>query len=395
MSAASGQTGTRAVLRREWSRLRQDPWDAAMLSLIPLLVYGLLWWMFSAGLARDVPIAVVDLDHSAVSRQLGRWLEAAPGLAVAEHPADEAAALESLRGGRIGGFVLVPRGLEQALRLGRSASVHWVYDAQSIAQAGLLGRDVRGTVATLSAGLELGGRERRGAQPVAARAQLEPLTLRLATLFNETSNQEGFLTLTAIPSLMQIFFVLSVITGVGRELKAGSVPQWLACAGGRWRHALAGKLAWPALAALLQCGLFVAFFAGLRGWAVQGSGWALAAALLGLVAASFGLGLLLIGALLSLRTALSAAAFITAPAFAFSGQGYPLLAMPPVARFWGDCLPLTHYLQLQSRHWLEGAPAPFGVQPLLHLLGFALVTLCLGAWLMRWRAEQPTAWGRV
>ncbi|HNB43105.1 MAG TPA: ABC transporter permease, partial [Burkholderiaceae bacterium] len=143
MSAASGQTGTRAVLRREWSRLRQDPWDAAMLSLIPLLVYGLLWWMFSAGLARDVPIAVVDLDHSAVSRQLGRWLEAAPGLAVAEHPADEAAALESLRGGRIGGFVLVPRGLEQALRLGRSASVHWVYDAQSIAQAGLLGRDVR------------------------------------------------------------------------------------------------------------------------------------------------------------------------------------------------------------------------------------------------------------
>ena len=50
--------------------------------------------------------------------------------------------------------------------------------------------------------------------------------------------------------------------------------------------------------------------------------------LLLLIAAYLGVGTLLIAATLTFRNALSIAAFITAPAFAFSGQGFPLLAMP-------------------------------------------------------------------
>ena len=42
----------RASLRREWARLRADPWDAAMLGTIPLALYLLTWWIFSAGVAQ-------------------------------------------------------------------------------------------------------------------------------------------------------------------------------------------------------------------------------------------------------------------------------------------------------------------------------------------------------
>ena len=52
------------ALAREWARLRADFWDFGMLSWIPLLLCGLLWWIFSAGIARDLPIAVIDRDNS-------------------------------------------------------------------------------------------------------------------------------------------------------------------------------------------------------------------------------------------------------------------------------------------------------------------------------------------
>jgi ABC-2 type transport system permease protein len=389
----AGRSGLRAVVRREAARLRADGWDLAMLTWIPLLAYALLWWIFSAGLARDLPIVVVDADRSALSRTLVRMLDESPGIEVAAHERGMPQALALLRERRAFGVVVVPEDFERRLLAGRSAQLQWFYNGQFSAHVGGLTRDVRTVASTLSAGIEIAAREKRGVSAGQAAAQFEPIRLRLVTLFNEAGNYEAFLALAAIPGLMQIFFALGAVAGIGRELKHGSVPDWLAAAGGRWSVALAGKLALPALAFGLHGVLFMAFFAGVRGWRVEGSGVALALAMAGFVAASLGLGTLIAAATLSLRKALSIAAFVTAPAFAFSGQGYPLVAMPPLARAWGEALPLTHYLQLQSRHWLAGAPATHGATELFVLAAIAAGTLGLGLVLLQRRASRPEHWG--
>ena len=108
-----------------------------------------------------------------------------------------------------------------------------------------------------------------------------------------------------------------------------------------------------------------------------------------------GLATLLIAATLSLRLALSGAAFITAPAFAFAGQAFPLMAMPAPARAWAEALPLTHYLQLQTTDWLAGAPWRYGVQEMLILAGFAIGCGAVGVFLLARRANAPAAWGRT
>ncbi|MEC5163200.1 MULTISPECIES: ABC transporter permease [unclassified Janthinobacterium] len=387
--------GAGAVLARECLRVRADFWDLGMLSWIPLALYLLIWLIFSAGMARDVPVALVDEDHSAASRQLGRWLDASPGVAVVAQAADGAEAMALLRERRAYGFVLIPRGFEGQLLGGRAASVQWFYNGQFSSHAGGLTRDVRTVASTLSAGVELGARAKRGAGPVQAAQQFEPIRSRMVSLFNENTSYESFLVLALIPSMLQIFVVVAVVTSVGRELRDASVPQWLATAGGSWPRAVLGKLALPLLAFALQALLFLLFFAVLRGWAVAGSVAALVAGLLLLVLAYLGVGLLLIGVTLSLRNALSAAAFITAPAFAYAGQGFPLLAMPPLARAWAQALPLTHYLQLQSRHWLGGAPWRYGVVDMLTLAGFALGCGGLGLLLLSRRGNSAAAWGKT
>jgi ABC-2 type transport system permease protein len=92
-------------LRREWARLRADPWDIAMLGAIPLALYLLTWWIFSAGVARDLPLVVHDRDHTVVSRNLIRMLDASPGLNVVLVADNEAEALRLIRAREAFGLV--------------------------------------------------------------------------------------------------------------------------------------------------------------------------------------------------------------------------------------------------------------------------------------------------
>lgn len=385
--------GWRACARREWAWLRANPWDLALISWLPLAVGLLVLWIFSAGVARDLPIVVIDEDHSALSRQLLRSLDASPGLRIAAQADRWDEALPLLRQRLAYGVVQVPAGTAHLIQTGQSAAVNVWVNGQFQAHAGALGRDVRAVVGTLSAGIELAAREKRGAAPAVARAQMEPIRLRSATVFNEAGSYEGFLVLALLPAVAQVFMTLAAVSAVGRELKAGSVADWLASAGGRWPAALAGKLLPALLAFALLEALFVAGLAA-RGWPVLGSLPMLGAGLAALLLAQIGLGLLLVGVTLNFRNALSGAAFLTAPAFAFCGQGFPLQAMPTLARGWAEALPLTHYLQLQTRHWLAGAPAAYGWGELAALALIAAVAGGLGAWRLAQRAADPAAWGR-
>ncbi|APA69135.1 ABC transporter permease [Janthinobacterium sp. 1_2014MBL_MicDiv] len=384
-----------AALAREWARLRGDFWDLGMLSWIPVVLCGMLWLIFSAGIARDLPIVVIDNDNSALSRQLTRWLDASPGMSVAAKVASSDDALHHIRERTAFGYLVIPGDFEKQLLGGRQATVQWLYNAQFSSHAGALLRDVRTVSTTLSAGIEMTARSKKGMSTVQAAAQFEPVRTTLNSLYNDNISYEAFLTLALMPAMLQIFIVVAVVTSIGRELRDGTVPQWLASANGSWLRAVGAKLLFPLLAYVALALLYLLFFSLARGWAVAGSLPALLLSMLLLVLAYCGLATLLIGATLSLRLALSGAAFITAPAFAFAGQAFPLLSMPPLARAWAEALPLTHYLQLQTKYWLAGAPWRYGVQEMLILAGIAIGCGAVGLLLLARRANGPDAWGRT
>lgn len=386
--------GWRAVVQRESARLRKDFWDLGMLTWIPLVLYVLTWFIFAGGVVRDIPLVVVDENQSTLSRQLVRWLDASPGISVAEEVGTSQEAFFLLRERRAYGLVLIPKDFSTEISQGRSVSIQWFYNGQFSSHAGALTKDVRTVVATMSAGAKMTARTKRGTSTVQAAEQFEPIRTALVSLFNENTSYESFLAMVLIPSMLQIFIVVAVVTTIGRELRDGTIPQWLAAANQSWPVAVAGKLFYPFVAFCVQALLFVIFFAVIRDWAIEGSVMAILVSLLLFILAYIGLGIMIIGITLSLRNALSAAAFITAPAFAYAGQGFPLLAMPPLAKVWAQSLPLTHYLQLQTRHWLAGAPFQYGIGEMLVLCGFAVGCSAVGIFLLHKRGSLPAAWGK-
>ena len=380
---------------REARLLRQRPWDLAMVSWVPLLGVALLWWIFSAGLAQQLPIGVLDEDHSALSRQITRMLGASPGLRVAAQYTSAAEAEQALRAAQVYGVVALPRGLSRQAKTGQAAQVVLWHNAQLGSHSGMVQRDVRAVVGTLSAGIELAVRHKRGQSATAALARLEPVQTQMVTLFNVSTNYEQFLAAALIPALLHILAMTAGAWSVGRELRDRTLGEWLGARPG-WPHtaaALVGKLLWPWLS---LSGMGVLALLGItwgRGWQPPGSVAWVALGLLALVAVSIAMGAFMAALTRSLRTALSGAGFFSAPAFAFSGVGFPLSAMSGGARTWALAMPFTHFIALQVGQLQMGAPRATSAPTLAALAGAALLLGALSALLLQRASQQPATWG--
>ncbi|MFX4078297.1 ABC transporter permease, partial [Streptococcus suis] len=63
-------------LATQWQILRRDRWLLSCLTWVPIVLVVIIWWIFSQAIVRDLPIGVVDLSNSRLSRQLSRELDA-------------------------------------------------------------------------------------------------------------------------------------------------------------------------------------------------------------------------------------------------------------------------------------------------------------------------------
>jgi len=384
-----------ASARREFGLLRTRPWDLAMVSWVPLLAVFLIWWIFSAGLPERLPIGVLDQDRSALSRQLVRFLDATPGLRVAQRYDDEGAMARALASGTVDAAVQLPRDLNRDVKQGRVGQVVLLHNAQLGTHSSLIQRDVRTVVATVSGGVELAVRSKRGESMTAARISMEPVKANTVALFNASGDYEQFLGAALIPALLHILAMTAGAWAVGRELRDRSIAEWLGAAP-RWHEALAalaGKLALPFASLTVVAAAAMLWITAGRGWHPVGSvGWTLFA-LAVFLALSIALGGLAAALTRSLRTALSATGFITAPAFAFGGVGFPLVAMPWLARKWAELLPFTHYIRVQMEQLQMGAPLAYSAAtPLWMVLGTAVLLAASAAALAR-AARAPDSWG--
>ncbi|ULJ75859.1 ABC transporter permease [Rhizobium gallicum] len=101
------------VFRREFDRFARRRLLLFLTTILPLLLMGLLAVVFSAGLATRLPIAVLDLDGTDLSRTIIRTVDATPDTAVASRLSDVAEGRRLIRSGQVRGLLMLPRNLER------------------------------------------------------------------------------------------------------------------------------------------------------------------------------------------------------------------------------------------------------------------------------------------
>ena len=354
-------------LRREFGIIRQEPWLLALAVWLPPLLYALFWWIFSAGLAFDLPIGVVDLDHTQMSRTLVRQCDGSSVMAVERHYSSVDEGRRDLEGGGIYALLVVPPNLYRDTLLGRTPRVTVFYNGQFILIGKQINAAVQAVVGQFAAGV--GGLQSlaRGTVLPAVAGQVAPVRGQMTALFNIHSNYAEFLVSGGIPAIWQILVVMLTILALAAETRHGGLARW---ADGPPLVVLAGKLLPYTLLLWLQGVVFATGMYGWLGWPMHGSWPLLLLAQLLTVLAGQAMGCILFLLTLDAARALSLAAAYTAPGFAFMGVTFPATDMGTPALVWRALMPVTHYIRVQIQQANYGADCWRSWPSLLALLLF-------------------------
>nr|WP_250645416.1 ABC transporter permease [Rhizobium sp. ACO-34A] len=164
--------GARAVIRpgfglvflREARQFRKRPFLPFLTIVLPLLLMLVLSVIFSAGLATRLPIAVLDLDGSDLSRSIVRTVDATPDTAVAGHVADLGEGRRLIVTGKVRGLLMLPENLERDVFAGRRPEVVFFYNTQTMTAGNLVLRGVNAALAAVEGGIRLSLRTARGSR---------------------------------------------------------------------------------------------------------------------------------------------------------------------------------------------------------------------------------------
>lgn len=281
---------------------------------------------------RELPVAVVDLDGSRLSRLVTTSLDATPELALSSAAG---ASLDDVRGrlerGEISAWVLIPEGFSANVKRGQKTQLLLATDMSNI----LVGKTVRSAasrvVATLNVGTEIAVLKKLGVGRSSVAARAYPIVVEDNQLFNPSTNYAEYL----VP--MVLFFLLHIYATVlwgGTWLEANS--SWGTRCGqivvtGVWCLGL-GALEWWALP-LSQVTVASAWWLGLASIAaylVAQAGFVMVVST-ALGKSAFGFQVVLFFSMLGLM---------------LSGVTWPTYSFPPALAAVAEWLPFTHLARL-------------------------------------------------
>jgi ABC-2 type transport system permease protein len=171
---------------------------------------------------KESPVGVVDLDHSSLSRQLTRWVDAHETTHVVLRTSNPEALEAAIAAGEIAGYLLIPAGLRADVLRGRRAVIVYGGDAGRFLVLKQVLTGFAESAGTLSAGIDMRRQMAAGLSEPQAMAAQSPVALHLRPLFNTREGYGSYL----IPAV----FVLGVgmIFGTDRGKTPRPVASGLA-----------------------------------------------------------------------------------------------------------------------------------------------------------------------
>lgn len=208
-----------------WLSLRSILRDRGVLLLVLIgpIIYSFYYpYPYSAELVQDVPVAIVDLDKSRLSRSLIRLADASPDIKVIRVVQNLAAFRQALWEGEIDGGLMIPHGFRRHVMRGEKAQVTVLGNGAyfMLNKAELLG--FNGAIQALSNTLDRRLELARSSSMYQAKQRSEPVRLDLRTVSNPMGGYSAYVVpAVAVVVLQQTLLLgMCMLLGTWRELGA-------------------------------------------------------------------------------------------------------------------------------------------------------------------------------
>lgn len=341
---------------RELLILRQNHIYRFCMVLFPILVIFFFTSMLDEGLPTSLPVGVVDLDNTSMSRSLTRKLDGFQMSKVVAHYPSMAEARRAIQRNEIYGFLYIPKGTADKLVASRQPKISYYYSYTTLTAGSMLMKDLK-TISTLgSAALGQATMRAKGLTDKQIQTLLQPITVDLHMIANPWSNYNAYLSTMMVPGLIMLFIFLISTYSIGTELKFATSKKWMEMADNNITVALLGKF-------LPQTIIWLAIVFGYEwyvfyhlGFPHLGSPWMLI--LLGLmqVLSAQGFGIFAFGLMPSLRMSMSICSLWAVLSISMAGSAFPVMGMDSALQSLSWLFPLRHYWMMYQTCVLNGFP---------------------------------------
>ncbi len=360
---------TTAIMRKEVLHIARDPRNLFLVTASPAFLLFLLSYIFSFEL-RQLNLAVLDQDHSPLSRRYLSSLTGDRDVVVACTVDRYDALLPLLMGGRADAALVIPAGFEAAIQRGLPVQVQAVVDGADPFSA----RQALSALMARSAAFMAGS-----SGPLSGRV---PVEVRTEVWYN--AGLESLLSM--VPGLMAIVLTMPTMAlalALTREKESSTLEGLMATPvsgleyiAGKLLSYIGTSLLSTVLAWLVAVAWFkVPFRGNLPAYLLLAGLYFLACMGITVVIASF---------VKSQQTAMFIVLIIfIVPSFFLAGLINPVSTESPGSLLTSYALPSTHFVQISRATFLKGSGPADLTQPALILLGMGLSALALGLGLFK------------
>lgn len=354
---------TLAVVRREWKRMLGRPIYLFSSVFVMIFCYIFFLTFFSEGLPRSMPIGVVDMDHSYVSRTFIRNIDAVPQVDIVEHYVDYNEARDAMQRGSIYAFFMIDKDFEKELMSSQQPEFKFYVNEAYIVAGSLTYKELTyisnmGSAYVQKKMMELRGQEVEEKEILAI---VQPISNDSHMIANPYANYGVYLLNMLLPGIMQMLILLMTVFTIGFELKMNTTPDLMKTANNSMFAALLGKLLpYTLLFSILGIGGNLILYKYMH-FPMNGSIVWLSFATVLFVMAYQAIGVLFIGLLPSLREALSLVAVYGILGVSFTGFTFPIEAMPQGVQVFQHLFPIRYYFKIYVSEALNGAPIRYSI----------------------------------
>ena len=361
-----------AVVRRELRIMRNRP--IYLLGSVVTVAFCAIFFLtfLKQGLPHDLPIGIVDLDNSSLSRNFSRQLDATQLGKVLKYDSF-AEAREDMQSGKITAVCVIPAGMYADVQASRRPTFTYYLNGLYFVGGALSYKNILTMINLADGAVQREVLRAKGVNEDAIMGRIQPVNVDVHQIGNQYTNYGYYLTNIFLPGVLALTVVIILIYSLGAELKYGTSLHLLSTAGGSMYNALFGKLVvYTTLFSVIGLILILLMYDWMH-FPINGSIWNMFLAIVLLVLASESVAIFIIGLLPIPRLALSIGALYSVLAFSMSGFTLPVETMPPYIQGLAEAFPLRHYFLFYSREVIFGTGFAGWWQEVIHLLIFLLL----------------------
>ena len=347
-------TGFAAGIKREVLRLTSRKMYFFGMVLTPIFMAVFFLSLLSPGLPDRVPTAIVDLDHSQMSRTVTRSINAMQTVSVVKSLETYDDALASVRRGDVFGFFVIPNDFERDALAGNSPTLEYYSNMTYFVPGTLAFKSFKTVAVSTAAGVVKQTLSSLGLNEQFAGALIQPMTIDIFPLNNPWMSYNVYLTPSFTFCTFVLMILLMTVFSITTEIKEGTSPQWIATSKGSISLALATKLL-PQTVIFTAVGWFILWLMfGMSHLVLLGSIWVMALATFLTVLAAQCFATFVASLLPNPRLALIVCALTGILAFSFTGFSFPVQSMYGYLGVFSWLAPIRYWFLIYINEALNG-----------------------------------------